>query len=90
MTSSSLSVAASLSSETRKHFGIHTLAGGEPISHVAERESVSRKFIYRVSLCKLTPSVETPTSLSAILLRGFVISSSKSTHSLATRLGQPK
>ena len=43
MTSSSLSVADSLSSETRKHLGIHALAGSEPISRVAEREGVSRK-----------------------------------------------
>jgi transposase len=43
---STLSVAARFSSETRKHFAIHALAGSEPISHVAEREQVSRKFIY--------------------------------------------
>ena len=43
---SSLSVAGSLSAETRKHFAIRALAGSEPISHVAEREQVSRKFIY--------------------------------------------
>ena len=46
MTSSSLSVAASLSSETRRHFAIHALAGSEPVSRVADREGVSRKFIY--------------------------------------------
>jgi len=45
--SSSLSVAASTPFETRKHFAIHALAGSEPVSHVAEREGVSRKFIYR-------------------------------------------
>ena len=47
MTSSSLSVAANLPFETRKHFAIHALAGSEPVSRVAEREGVSRKFIYR-------------------------------------------
>jgi hypothetical protein len=44
--SSSLSVAASTPPETRKHFAIHALAGSEPVSRVAEREGVSRKFIY--------------------------------------------
>ena len=47
MTSSSLSVAANLPFETRKQFAIHALAGSEPVSRVAEREGVSRKFIYR-------------------------------------------
>jgi hypothetical protein len=42
---SSLSVAASLPHEIRKHFAIHALAGSEPISRAAEREHVSRKFI---------------------------------------------
>jgi len=45
--SSSLSVAANLPFETRKQFAIHALAGSEPVSRVAEREGVSRKFIYR-------------------------------------------
>jgi len=43
---SPLAVAASLPFETRKHFAIHAMAGSEPIAHVAEREGVSRKFIY--------------------------------------------
>ena len=43
---SPLAVAASLPFETRKCFAIHAMAGSEPISHVAEREGVSRKFIY--------------------------------------------
>ena len=43
---SPLAVAASLPFETRKCFAIHVMAGSEPISHVAEREGVSRKFIY--------------------------------------------
>jgi len=43
---SPLSVAASLPYEIRKHFAIHALAGSEPVSRVAEREHVSRKFIY--------------------------------------------
>ena len=45
--SSSFSVAASTPPETRKHFAIHALAGSELVSRVAEREGVSRKFIYR-------------------------------------------
>ena len=39
--SSSLSVAASIPPETRKHFAIHALAGSEPVSRVAKREGVS-------------------------------------------------
>jgi len=43
---SSLSVAASLCHNSRKHLAIQTLARNEPISHVAAREQVSRKFLY--------------------------------------------
>jgi hypothetical protein len=42
----SLSVAAKLSSAHRKHLAIQTLAGTEPVSRMAAREQVSRKFLY--------------------------------------------
>lgn len=42
----SLSVAATLSSAYRKHLAIQALAGTEPLSRVAAREQVSRKFLY--------------------------------------------
>jgi hypothetical protein len=41
---SSISVAASLSSETRKHFAIYAFSGSEPVSQIASRGKVSRKF----------------------------------------------
>jgi len=43
---SSLSVAANLSHPSRKHLAIQTLARTEPLSRVAAREQVSRKFLY--------------------------------------------
>jgi hypothetical protein len=43
----SLSVAASLPAVHRKHLAIQTLAGTEPVSRVAARAQVSRKFLYR-------------------------------------------
>lgn len=42
----SLSVAANLSSAHRKYLAIQALAGTEPLSRVAAREQVSRKFLY--------------------------------------------
>src|SRR5512143_1512683 len=42
----SRSVAATLSSAHRKHLAIQALAGTEPVSRVAAREQVSRKFLY--------------------------------------------
>jgi hypothetical protein len=44
--STSLSVAANLSPDHRKHLATRTLAGTEPVSRVAAREQVSRKFLY--------------------------------------------
>jgi hypothetical protein len=43
----SLSVAANLPPERRKHLAIHSLAGSEPLAKMAAREGISRKFLYR-------------------------------------------
>jgi hypothetical protein len=42
----SLSVAANLPLDRRKHLAIQALARTEPLSRVAARERVSRKFLY--------------------------------------------
>jgi hypothetical protein len=44
---SPLSVAANLSADHRKHLAIQTLARTEPVSRLAARTQVSRKFLYR-------------------------------------------
>ncbi|MFC3106709.1 hypothetical protein ACFQAT_27385 [Undibacterium arcticum] len=44
---SSPSVAANLSNEARKSLAILSLSKSEPIAHLADREGVSRQFIYR-------------------------------------------
>jgi hypothetical protein len=41
------SVAANLSSDARKNLAFLTLSKAEPISHLADREGVSRQFLYR-------------------------------------------
>jgi len=41
------SVAANLPQNCRKHLAIEALAGNDPISRIAVRENVSRKFLYR-------------------------------------------
>ena len=41
------SVAAKLPSDARKHLAIQSLAKHEPITRVADRENVSRKFLYQ-------------------------------------------
>jgi hypothetical protein len=43
----SLSVAATLSNDARKDLAILSLSKAEPIAHLAEREGVSRQFLYR-------------------------------------------
>ncbi len=45
--SPSVSVAANLSPATRKEIGIEALAGTLPISHLADKHQVSRKFVYQ-------------------------------------------
>jgi hypothetical protein len=45
--SSSPSVAASLSNDARKGLAIESLSKAEPIAHLADREGVSRQFLYR-------------------------------------------
>jgi hypothetical protein len=44
---SSLSVAANLSNDARKGLAILSLSKAEPIAHLADREGVSRQFLYR-------------------------------------------
>ena len=45
--SSSPSVAANLSNDARKGLAILSLSKAEPIAHLADREGVSRQFLYR-------------------------------------------
>jgi len=45
--SSSPSVAANLSNDARKGLTILSLSKAEPIAHLADREGVSRQFLYR-------------------------------------------
>jgi hypothetical protein len=45
--SPALSVAASLSPDVRKDIGIQVLTRSEPVSHIADKHQVSRKFIYQ-------------------------------------------
>ena len=45
--SPTLSIAASLSSNERQAIGIQVLARTEPISHLAAKHEVSRKFVYQ-------------------------------------------
>ena len=45
--SSSPSVAANLSNNARKGLAILSLSKAEPIAHLADREGVSRQFLYR-------------------------------------------
>jgi len=45
--SSSPSVAADLSNDARKGLAILSLSKAEPIAHLADREGVSRQFLYR-------------------------------------------
>ena len=47
--SSSPSVAANLSNNARKGLAILSLSKAEPIAHLADREGVSRQFLYRQS-----------------------------------------
>ncbi len=42
---SSLSVAANLADDARKRIAFSSLSNAEPISHLAEREGVSRKSV---------------------------------------------
>jgi hypothetical protein len=44
---SSLSVAANLSNDAGKGLAILSLSKAEPIAHLADREGVSRQFLYR-------------------------------------------
>jgi hypothetical protein len=44
---SSPSFAANLSSDARKGLAILSLSKAEPIAHLADREGVSRQFLYR-------------------------------------------
>jgi hypothetical protein len=44
---SSHSVASNLSNDARKNLAILSLVKAEPISHLADREGVSRQFVYR-------------------------------------------
>jgi hypothetical protein len=44
---SSPSVAANLSNDARKGLAILSLSKAEPIAHLADREGVSRQFLYR-------------------------------------------
>ena len=45
--SASVSVAATLSPDTRKAIGVQVLAQSEPVSHIALAHQVSRKFVYQ-------------------------------------------
>ncbi len=45
--SPSVSVAASLPPDIRKHLAIQVLSKTEPVSRLAAREQVSRKFLYQ-------------------------------------------
>ena len=45
--SPALSIAASLSSDTRQDIGIQVLSRSQPISHIAATHQVSRKFVYQ-------------------------------------------
>jgi hypothetical protein len=45
--SSRISIAASLSPDVRQDIGIQVLARTEPISHLADKHQVSRKFVYQ-------------------------------------------
>lgn len=47
--SPAISVAANLSSTTRKEIGIEALARTTLISHLADKHQVSRKFVYQQS-----------------------------------------
>ena len=42
-----LSIAASLSPDTRQDIGIQVLSRSHPISHIATQHQVSRKFVYQ-------------------------------------------
>lgn len=45
--SPALSVAASLSPDTRQDIGLQVLSRLQPISHIAAKHQVSRKFVYQ-------------------------------------------
>ena len=45
--SPTLSIAASLSHDIRQDIGIQVISRSQPISHLAEKHQVSRKFIYQ-------------------------------------------
>ena len=45
--SPALSVAASLSPTVRQDIGIQVLSRSEPVSHIADKHQVSRKFVYQ-------------------------------------------
>lgn len=47
--SPAVSVAASLSSDVRKAIGIEAIARTVPITHLADKHQVSRKFVYQQS-----------------------------------------
>ena len=47
--SPALSVAASLSPTVRQDIGIQVLSRSEPVSHIADKHQVSRKFVYQQS-----------------------------------------